>query len=855
MNELTELRTSHSKTYDVGDGKRRVECSFARKHYNLNGQFADIDTNWENETGFGRKVQKADYHLRFFGRTLRFGFAEKIYVDYSLPCNLSFDRDSAVGTIDADTTIKYTATPDGIKMDIILSQCPKMAKSFSYGMDVKGCTAKIVENSLIFRDKEPVGQIPSPWMVDANGEHGEVTLDYVDDNIVFTPDFDFLQTAVYPVIIDPTTTLQTAASADDGFSCDSIFDTIDNTMYVGNTDASHIWGLFARFLNVSVPKDATINTAKIQYRCSASNSPVTCNTRIYFNATDNATAPTTIGEHTGKAVTSAYADWTIPAWTSGTWYDSPEIKTVIQEIVNRAGWVSGNAMMLLHKDNGSSVGAFRMISSYDRTGNTDGPKLVIEYSTATNATVDAVTATVSFEAVAPTVSAGTDATVQSVVSNTDIAAVAPTVSTTQNATVEAATATVSSEAVAPIVEITAGTITRQVETGADDGYIFGASNFGTAPYLFFGAVDGVYHGYARFTNVSVPKGVTITSAKIQYRANRTDTNVACNTRIYFNDEDNAIAPTSAATFNAKTLTSAYVDWTIPAWTADTWYDSPDIKDIVQEVIDRDGWQNGNAMLLLHKDNSSTNYAYRRPYAYESGSASATRLVVEFVTPTSVTVESATATLIFAAIAPTVSVNATVQAVVAAITVDAVAPAVSAGTDTTVQAATCNVDAAAITPEISTTANVNIAAETATVSVEAIAPTVLTGIFVDAVPANTDIAAIAPTIQTSSTITAVCAEVSFDAIAPTVAIHAIIAASTIGVSVSAPVPEVIAVQNITIEAATAAISMMAHAPQVRDGRVFKWAISVESRKPVIRKQDRKPVIQVENRTPVIRVEGS
>ena len=36
--------------------------------------------------------------------------------------------------------------------------------------------------------------------------------------------------------------------------------------------------------------------------------------------------------------------WNPAAWVSVTQYALPDIQTVVQEIVNRAGWASGNAM-------------------------------------------------------------------------------------------------------------------------------------------------------------------------------------------------------------------------------------------------------------------------------------------------------------------------------------------------------------------------------------------------------------------------------------------------------------------------------------------------------------------------------
>jgi type IV pilus assembly protein PilY1 len=98
-----------------------------------------------------------------------------------------------------------------------------------------------------------------------------------------------------------------------------------------------------------------------------------------------------------------------------------------------------------------------------------------------------------------------------------------------------------------------------------------------------------------------------------------------NVRIYGHDEDDADAPTSSSQVIDATLTTEYVDWSnIAAWTDGSQYDSPDITDIIQEIVDRVGWSSGNALVLQFRDNSSSSGAYRSlsMYDYDSGSEKA-----------------------------------------------------------------------------------------------------------------------------------------------------------------------------------------------------------------------------------------
>ena len=431
MKELTALRTPHSKTYDAGNGKLILECSLDKKHYLTDGAYQPISTAWENEPLFGEKIKEADHHLRYFDQTIRFGFAKGVYVDYTLPCALTFEGDTGTGEIDKNTTLRYIARPSGVKMEIVLASSTSV-KTYSYATKLVGCTAELKNNALIFANGSGVvGSIPAPWMVDANGELGSVALDYECGNIILTPDEAWLASAAYPVVIDPTTTLQVGANADDGFAygTGSDFNNTASVGYIGNYNSLYAHPIrgFCRFTSVDVPKDAPILSAKIQFKSRSTRSEATCSGVLYFNAADDATAPTTAATLNGKALTTAYAEWdSIAEWVVGTWYDSPDIKSVVQEIVNRANWNSGNAMMLMTFDNGSTVDARRHYYAYD--SGSDAAKLVIEYTGAQNATVAPPVATASAEALAPAVTAGTGATVAPPAATASAEALAPAVS-------------------------------------------------------------------------------------------------------------------------------------------------------------------------------------------------------------------------------------------------------------------------------------------------------------------------------------------------------------------------------------------------------------------------------------------
>ena len=123
-----------------------------------------------------------------------------------------------------------------------------------------------------------------------------------------------------------------------------------------------------------------------------------------------------------------------------------------------------------------------------------------------------------------------------------------------------------------------------------------------------GQADGV-----RFTNVTVPKGATIVNAYLTVRA-RDGTTPAGGTTIYGQAADDPATFSTAADWNGRTWTTANVSWQPSVWVADTYYNSPDISTVVQEIVDRSGWSSGQAMAFkLDGDEADRIYGYSYDY--------------------------------------------------------------------------------------------------------------------------------------------------------------------------------------------------------------------------------------------------
>ncbi|MFC2027670.1 S8 family serine peptidase, partial [Chloroflexota bacterium] len=141
--------------------------------------------------------------------------------------------------------------------------------------------------------------------------------------------------------------------------------------------SSQIVGI--RFAGIGIPNGATITTAYVQFQVDEASTGATSLT-IEGEATDSAgTFTASSGNISSRVRTSANVGWSPVDWTTvgaaGPDQQTTDISAIIQEIVNRSGWDSGNSLAIIIS--GSGV---RVAESYE--GNPAGaPLLHVEYST------------------------------------------------------------------------------------------------------------------------------------------------------------------------------------------------------------------------------------------------------------------------------------------------------------------------------------------------------------------------------------------------------------------------------------------------------------------------------------------
>lgn len=129
----------------------------------------------------------------------------------------------------------------------------------------------------------------------------------------------------------------------------------------------------------------------------------------------------------------------------------------------------------------------------------------------------------------------------------------------------------------------------------------------------------------RFRNITIPEGSTITNAFIRFKS------------FYSSSGDCALQVEGQSHNNApefllndynvsnRTPTGASVPWYPGNWNNNNVaHDTPSLKDVVQEIIDVDGWESGNSMVFMVSGSGR-----RVAYSYEQKKNRAALLVVDY----------------------------------------------------------------------------------------------------------------------------------------------------------------------------------------------------------------------------------
>ena len=328
--------------------------------------------------------------------------------------------------------------------------------------------------------------------------------------------------------------------------------------------------------------------------------------------------------------TDATVHWMPAPWTvvgeSGTNQRTPNISAIIQEIVNRPGYSPASALMILITGSGT-----RIAESFEGS-QVAAPRLMVEYTFSLMVTPE-------FDPIGPLMQGSESPALPESSGNGITGSWDPAYISTEvpGAYIFTFTPDAGQNAKVATLDITvlpaALTITVGISSGNDDveEYNSGAIilNSSDINMVYDSKKTGNQKVGLRFNGIDLPAGSTISAAYLQWTAFGMTT-AATSLNIYGQASDHATPfTTSKKNVSVRAKTTASVKWYPSAWTSDgaagADQQSPDMKNIVQEIVDRPGWKPGNSMAFM-----ITGTGTRSAIAYETSPRNAAHLMIEYV---------------------------------------------------------------------------------------------------------------------------------------------------------------------------------------------------------------------------------
>ncbi len=238
--------------------------------------------------------------------------------------------------------------------------------------------------------------LPRSWDAEGNEQLGTFRFKKQGNSLYVSHrvPLSFVQSAIYPLMVDVTIDEQVGVSADDGERNEQPWFT--DTIAFGNygywSYKRHGW---ARFTGISGLSGTTIDVAYATPNVNG----VIDSPDVDLFAEDAAapSAPTDGADYDGKPRTAAFTNWS-PGSISG-WQNSPSIVGVIQELADS---YDPSAIQLLPIGNNTS-GTHRFIWTQYDSSSSLAPKLHIEYTAGGGITVTPTTLALVLSEFAPTV--------------------------------------------------------------------------------------------------------------------------------------------------------------------------------------------------------------------------------------------------------------------------------------------------------------------------------------------------------------------------------------------------------------------------------------------------------------------
>ncbi len=399
-----------------------------------------------------------------------------------------------------------------------------------------------------------------------------------------------------------------------------------------------------RFPGIAIPQGASIIDAYIEFQAEETDSVATSVVLAAEAIDDGLPFTEAQNDITSRTITGASVAWSnISPWnTVGEKHHTPNLGSVVQEVVNRAGWQSGNALVVIitgtgkriaESYDGSASGAPRLVVSFT-TDNDNLPPVITDPGNQSNEEGDEITLAISasdpdgdslnYSATGLPPWSSIDG-LTGVISGT----IASDSAVEYNVVVTVSDGRANDVAYFTWTIFPGGVQSIEIQPigwydDAEEDSGGGIDVWSTD--LEFAKDGGLQTMGIRFPAIAIPQGASIIDAYIEFQAEETDcaaTSVviaaeAIDDGLPFKEVQNDIT--------SRTVTGASVAWSnISPWnTVGEKHQTPNLGPVVQEVVNRAGWQSGNALVVI-----ITGTGKRTAESYDGSASGAPRLVVSF----------------------------------------------------------------------------------------------------------------------------------------------------------------------------------------------------------------------------------
>ena len=415
--EVIARRTKTTKTYQIGPNQYTLRASVGAQHYRIGptDPWLDIDNNWYpaiapwnwqmTQDSYTTKAlsnltagQVIEYssqgeYVRFQPMALQWtnnlSQIQQVSIPQNVAVTISNNRISWANGYGSGRSLAWINRPERLITLLTLNGIPPLPSqtiinggnpvaelnfifdpSSSLDIYVNGASwnKRDTVNSALAVEFRREGAIlfafAPPFAYDANGNEALVTsqLRRTGNNLYISVrvPYAWLQTAVYPVSIDPTFSI--AASADDVYRYGATTFSTSNTLFRVGENAGVVYHSAARFI-LDIPSGSTINTCFLTLIANAARTGTGILTNLLFENAVGATQITSYGDFDGRSLGTPVPWDNIANWATGTSYNSPDLTAALQAVAD-LGTIT--AVNLFWKDDGSST-RLRDGASWDDT--------------------------------------------------------------------------------------------------------------------------------------------------------------------------------------------------------------------------------------------------------------------------------------------------------------------------------------------------------------------------------------------------------------------------------------------------------------------------------------------------------